>query len=104
MTNVNGDWIVGGSSRWNVRTGSLDQVTGLLVRKIDKFGRVFGEAPDLAPPYPAVWVNGTVTWLPTDPRRPLGMMGRISLDGTRITTVLQADNPPDPRPVVWTCR
>ncbi|MFG2042951.1 hypothetical protein [Dactylosporangium sp. NPDC048998] len=104
MADVNGDWIVGGSARWNVRTGSLDHVSGILVRRVDKFGRIFGEAPDLAPPHPAVWVNGTVTWLPTDPERPFGMMGEVSLDGTRITSTLQADNPPDPRNVVWTCK
>ena len=42
--------------------------------------------------------------LPVDPQRPLGMMGDVSEDGTRITSVLQANNPPNPRPVVWTCR
>ena len=32
------------------------------------------------------------------------MMGVADEDGTRLTAVLQADNPPTMRDVVWTCR
>ena len=104
MTDLNGDWVLARNVRWNLKTGSAEVITGLWGEKIDKFGRVYGEQPNIAPPHPAVWINGTITMLPVDPQRPLGMMGDVSEDGTRITSVLQANNPPNPRPVVWTCR
>ncbi|GGM61174.1 hypothetical protein ACFFX1_53975 [Dactylosporangium sucinum] len=103
VTDINGDWVIARHVRWNIATGSVDRIDDMWAERVDQHGRVFGEAPNIAPPRPAVWVNGTVSLLPVDPQRPLGMMGWVSEDGTRMTSVLQADNPPNPRPVIWTC-
>jgi hypothetical protein len=105
MQAVVGDWVLGRQTRWNTRTGTVDQIRGLNASRIDRFGRVFGEQLDAQQqPHPAVWVNGTVQLLPTFPGKPYGMMGSVSSDGKRITSVLQESNPPNPRPAVWTCK
>jgi hypothetical protein len=89
--------------RWNLKTGGVDVFTGILGSKIDKHGRVYGEVPNLAPPHPGTWVNGTVTKLPTDPAVPLGMMGQVNDDGTRIAGDVSNTTGSRNRRLAWTC-
>jgi hypothetical protein len=99
-----GDWVLARSVRWNLRTGGIDVLKGILGERIDEDGRVFGEVPDLAPPRPGTWVNGVVTLLPVDPAAPLGMIGQVSGDGRRIIGTTSNDVGDVSRRLDWTCR
>jgi hypothetical protein len=92
-----GDWAVGPSVRWNIRTGRADLIKGLYVQGVpDMYGRLFGTTP---PPElrPVVWINGTIEPIP----QPAGERvdtTLIRLDGRH----LSGQNPAG-HWIEWTC-
>ncbi|GGM47719.1 hypothetical protein ACFFX1_45545 [Dactylosporangium sucinum] len=101
-TDITGDWVLARGVRWNLRTGGVDVIEGILAERVDEHGRVFGEVPNMAPPHPGTWVNGTVALLPIDPEVPLGMMGVVSDDGSRIIGTATNETG-GLRRLLWTC-
>jgi uncharacterized membrane protein len=101
---IAGDWVVGDKVRWNLRTGAADVVDGLTIAKVDEHGRVFGYLPDGTPTgRPAVWVNGDVQLLPSDPGRPDATLSSVSLDGRHITGTSRDATLAKVSATAWTC-
>lgn len=103
VVSVQGDWaLVDSGTRWNLRTGELDQVPAAAVKAqfIDRYGRVFG---DVGGRVPSVWVNGKVSPMAMTQEMPWGLVHATTPDGRHILGERDAKDGPSWDRVVWTC-
>ncbi|GGM61206.1 hypothetical protein ACFFX1_53965 [Dactylosporangium sucinum] len=103
IQSINGEWVVASGLRWNLRTGAVDRLEGIVAKHADQYGRLFGLGGTTDFYRPAVWVNGTVSLLPADPERTAGDIDWVGDDGTRLTGTLNTLGAPNVRRVMWTC-
>jgi hypothetical protein len=94
---LTGDWAVGPSVRWNIRTGRADLIEGLAGQGMaDMYGRVFGVTPGKNG-RSMVWINGTLEPVP-QPAGGQAVSININIDGQHLSGQDSAG-----RWIEWTC-
>lgn len=85
VTGLAGDWAVGPDVRWNIRTGEVDVIKGLLGAGIpDVYGRIYGTT-DTAEQRQVAWVNGTLQPMPESFNGERAQLRAVRADGRQLS-------------------